>query len=109
MSNYTPTADALQEADYIIECLKNMEEGVDYSAGRNEIARMFDEYIWNGCTDITTSFDECEPGEGQGLRDLLLIQEDHYDQHMDHDEDKPTWDSMLFMAGAYVWFADCTS
>lgn len=105
--NYTPSSDALQEADQIIQKLKDL--GHDYSAGRVEIARQFDEYIWNGCTDITTSFDECEVGEGQGLRDLLLIQEDHYDQHMDEEEDKPTWDSMLFMAGAYIWFADCTS
>lgn len=99
--DYTPTADALQEADEIIE--KMLEHcKLDYRAARNELAEMFDSYIWNGNTDMTTDLEDL------GLRDLLLIQEDHYDQHMDLDDDKPSWDKMLFMAGAYVWFSDDT-
>src|SRR6185369_1847525 len=106
--DYTPSPDALREADSIIEKLKKYGAG-DYTPGRNEIARMFDDYIWNGCTDMTTSFSEVDDPAANGLRDLLLIQEDHYDQHMDEVDDKPTWDSMLFLSGAYVWFADETS
>lgn len=106
--DYTPSQDALQEADRIIENLKQHGAG-DYTPGRNEIARMFDDYIWNGHWDCTTSFDEVDNPAANGLRELRLIQEDEYDQHMDHDEDKPTWDAMLFQAGAYVWFADKTS
>lgn len=109
MSDYTPSADALQEADRIIEKLKSHTD-VDYKPGRTEIARMFDEGIWNGNWDMTTSFSECEGEAAQKLRDLRLVQEDEYDQHMDDgDEDgnpAPTHESMLFYCGAYVWFAD---
>ena len=101
MDNYTPTDSALQEADDIINRLK--EHGVDYTPHREAIARCFDEGIWNGNWDVTTDIGV------EGVRELRLIQEDEYDQSMDDDEDKPTWDSMLFMRGAYVWFADATS
>lgn len=102
---YIPSDEALHEADDIINSLKAHTD-VDYTPGRNEIARMFDDFIWNGHWDITTDFAEAGV---EGLRDLRLIQEDHYDQHMDHEEDRPSWESMLFMEGAYVWFADVTS
>lgn len=105
IEEYIPSGEALQEADDIINSLKKHTD-VDYTPGRNEIARMFDDFIWNGHNDITTDFAEAGV---EGLRDLRLIQEDHYDQHMDHEEDRPTWEAMLFMEGAYVWFEDTTS
>jgi len=39
------------------------------------------------------------------VRELRLIQEDEYDQHMDDDDSKPEWEDMLVQAEAYVWFA----
>lgn len=90
--------DGLWEADEIIKDVLQ-KTGIDYAPGRDEIARMFVEYIWNGESEITTDF-----APELGLRNLKLIQEDHYDQHMDEDE-KPKWKDMLTFSSVYVWYA----
>jgi len=92
-------AGALRDADTIIKALAEQGHG-DYSAYRNQIADLWDgEYgLWYGNDECTTDL------EDDNLRDLRLIQEDHYDQHMDEDE-KPAWGDMICYAGDYVFFA----
>jgi hypothetical protein len=85
-------------ADEVIEDLKSL--GFDYSQGREEIARVFDEDLWNGNWDSSTDFEmDYQPN----MRDLRFIQEDEYEQHMEDDEDKPTND-LCYSAGHYVFF-----
>lgn len=83
------------------DVLKQLEEaGYDYSSCREAIARMFDEELLNGHQDNIVE------AVIHGMKNLRFIQEDHYDQFMDDDEDKPSWDSMLFytcIIPAYVW------
>ena len=81
------------EADEVIKAL--LAEGYDYTAKRDDIARLFDDYLYNGNWDCSTDFDD-------GTPDLRLIQEDEYDQHMD-DEDKP--ETLTYAAGHYVMLA----
>ena len=85
--------DCMAEADEVIKAL--LEEGHDYTAKREEIARLFNEQLYDGNWDCTTDF-------GDGTPDLRLIQEDEYDQHMD-DDLKP--ESITFAAGHYVILA----
>lgn len=95
---HTRDAGALRDADKIIAELAQAGHG-DYSKYRNEIADLWDgEYgLWQGNDDARTELNDPK------LKDLWLIQEDHYDQHMDEDE-KPAWDSMICYAGDYVFF-----
>ena len=97
----TYSDEAYHEADDIINSLKSHTD-VDYTPYRDEIARCFDEGLWQGNWDVRTDIGV------PGVRDLRLIQEDEWDQHMDHKEDRPTAEKMLFLEGAYVWFADDT-
>jgi hypothetical protein len=91
--------ESYQEADNVIEMMKTHLDK-DYTAGREEIARVFDEDIWNGNWESVTDFGI------EGLEDLRFIQEDEYDQHMDDDPDKPTWEDMILSgSGYYVWYA----
>lgn len=92
-------AGALSDADTIITALMAGGHG-DYSKYRNEIADLWDgDYgLWNGNDDCTTDLGD------PNLQDIKLIQEDHYDQHMDDDE-KPSWDDMICSVGDYVFFA----
>lgn len=92
-------AGALRDADDIIAKLAAAGHG-DYSAHRDAIADLWDgEYgLWNGNDDCSTDLEDLN------LRDLLLIQEDHYDQHMDED-DRPEWNSMIWSGGDYLFFA----
>lgn len=106
MSTDNPGADALHEADSVIEQLKAHSKQ-DYTPGRLEIARQF-EYLWNGHSDNSTDFDGCDEEAAAGLRDIRIIQEDHWDQHMEHEDDRPTHAKMLFYSGVYVWFHDDT-
>lgn len=87
------TINCLGEADEVIKAL--LETGLDYSAKREEIARLFYDQLYNGNWDCTTDFDD-------GTPDLRLIQEDEYDQHMD-DDDKP--ETLTYAAGHYVMLA----
>jgi hypothetical protein len=90
--------EALAAADEVIEALKK--KGLDYSSKRDEIALAFDEGLLEGNDTEVVSFEDTE------FKDLRIIQEDHYDQHMDEDEDKPEWGSMLCYVAAvpsYVW------
>lgn len=90
----TYSSDAYRAADEVIADLTKV--GHDYSEGREEIARIFDEYLWNGNWDMTTDFEN-------GLVDLRFIQEDEYDQHM-NEEDKPDWNEMaVYSSCHYVW------
>jgi len=89
----TSSTECLAEADQVIKAL--LEEGLDYSSKREDIARLFDEQLYNGNWDCTTDFED-------GTPDLRLIQEDEYDQHMD-DDLKP--ESITFAAGHYVILA----
>ncbi len=87
--------ECLKEADGVISDLKK--NGHDYSQYRIEIEKLFSEYLYNGEWDMTSDF----YGDKEDLR---FIQEDHYDQHMDHDEDKPSWDDMIcFTEGHYIF------
>jgi hypothetical protein len=64
----------------------------------DEIARLFDETLWDGNYDAHTDFDE-----SLGVDNLWLIQEDEYDQSMD-DDDKPDFDTQFgYAAGHYVF------
>lgn len=69
--------DALREADNLILRIKEFNR-LDYSSKRDEIAREFDEVLWDGEWDTTLQFVD--------LPSIRLIQEDEYDQHMDDDE-----------------------
>lgn len=93
-------AEALQNADQVIAALLDQGHG-DYSKYREQIAELWSgEYgLWKGNYDATTDLGD------DTLQDLLCIQEDHYDQHMDEDEDKPEWDDMICYAGDYIFFA----
>lgn len=74
--------------------------GIDYSDQFEFIRTWADENMWNGNWDLTIEFDNPK------YRDLRLIQEDEYDQHMDDDEN-PDWDSMLGDADCYyIFFSD---
>ncbi|MNK40199.1 hypothetical protein D3C87_588420 [compost metagenome] len=96
MSDYMD--ESYSSADQVIKDLAA--QGHDYSAHREEIARVFDEYLFNG------NWDSCTEIDLPDVQELRFIQEDEYDQHMDNDPDKPEWDDMLgYMAGHYVWFA----
>ncbi len=89
------SADAYMEADTIIGQIKS----TDYSAGRDEIARVLDEDIWNGNWVAETNFADA----GIDLPELLLIQEDEYDQSMS-DEEQPAWATRLATSGfGYVF------
>lgn len=90
------SADAYRAADEIITDVKNA-TGIDYSWNRDEIAEVFDEYLWNGNWDWITDF-------APPMRDLRFIQEDEFDQHAtsdmpDHDE------QICYSAGHYVFFS----
>jgi hypothetical protein len=82
-----------QEADEVIKALQ--EHGLDYTHKRDDIAQLFEEYLYNGNWDCTTDFED-------GTPDLRLIQEDEYDQHMD-DDLKP--EPIVYAAGHYVMLA----
>ncbi len=93
-------AQALRDADEVIKALAEQGHG-DYSKYRNQIADLWDgEYgLWNGNDDCTTDLEDPE------LKDLWLIQEDHYDQHMTKADGKPKWNDMICSAGDYIFFA----
>jgi hypothetical protein len=89
------------------ECLVNADQlianllrfGVDYSAHREQLAReIWWEGLYSGNWDVTV--------EIEGLRPIRCIQEDEYDQHVPYDENRPSWDKMLFSTPEYTWFAD---
>lgn len=81
--------EATDAADEVIEALKKLGYTDFTPWERNTIAEAFDSQLLEGHNDATVTFDT-----GRTLR-LLIIQEDHYDQHMDEEEDKPTWDDMV--------------
>lgn len=76
------------------------EQGLDYSMHLDAIAeRLWDNGVWQGNDTNRTRL------EDSNLQDLVGYQEDHYDQHMDEDEDKPEWGTMIAsVGGVYVWF-----
>lgn len=88
---------ALRDADQIIKELADLGHG-DYSAYREEIADLWDgDYgLWNGNDECTTDIGNPD------LKELRLIQEDHYDQHMSN---KPKWKDMICSVGDYLFFA----
>lgn len=97
-----PDTQELSGADEIIEVLKEKGHG-DYTAFRREIA--LDIYA-NGhyAGNDTAYFNPDEYDAASSLPGFYVIQEDHYDQHMDEDEDKPTWDNMVAMVqNGYLW------
>lgn len=103
--NYEPVErerdpSALAHADEAIKDLAELGHG-DYSAYREEIADLWDgDYgLWNGNDDCTTEIGD------PNLKELWLIQEDHYDQHMTKADGKPKWDDMICSVGDYLFFA----
>ena len=79
-----------------------------YTDKFEDFVTLFHKGLYEGNNDAGTDFED-------GTRDIMVIQEDHYDQHMgeededddDYNEDKPTWDSMIAeVSGAYVFWAD---
>lgn len=97
-----PDAQELSGADEIIKLLADRGFG-DYSAFRKEIA--LDIYA-NGhyAGNDTAHFNPDEYDANSTLTGFYVIQEDHYDQHMDDDEDKPEWDDMVSMVqNGYLW------
>ena len=86
--------DALDYTDWLIADLKKAGKG-DYTKHRETLAvQVLDEGHWQGNNDITTDLGDPE------LPDLRIIQEDEWDQSMEEDEDRPTWESMI-CSGAY--------
>ena len=86
---------ALDCADEVIKDLLENGNG-DYSGGRGEIARVFEDELWDGFWDSSTDF-----APSLSLGNLRFIQEDEYDQHMDED-DKPEGES-IYSVGHYVF------
>ena len=82
--------EARRAADEVIA--ESAEEGHDYSSKREDIARLFEDQLWKGNWDSSTTFED-------GTKDLRLIQEDEYDQHMD-DDTRP--ETVTCAAGHYV-------
>ncbi len=81
--------EATDAADEVIKALKALGYKDFTPSERNTIGLAFDQQILEGHTDATVTFES-----GRTLQ-LLIIQEDHYDQHMDEEEDKPSWDDMV--------------
>lgn len=99
-----PDAQELSGADEIIEELAKAGHG-DYSAFRRDIAL---EIYSNGhfAGNDTASFNPADFDPASKLPGFYVIQEDHYDQHMDHDEDKPEWDDMVAQVmNGYMWMS----
>lgn len=99
-----PDADELRSADEVIKTLADAGHG-DYSAFRREIA--LDIYA-NGhyAGNDTAHFVVSDYDENSTLQDFYVIQEDHYDQHMDEDPDKPSWDDMVAdVPNGYLWMS----
>lgn len=87
--------EAYTAADEVIAGILKV-DGINYSAAREEIARVFDEELWEGNYDASTDF--------ENLPNLRLIQEDEYEQSMDEDEDRPDEDDQIgYFAGHYVF------
>lgn len=104
MHQEEPDAEELRNADEVIETLAKAGHG-DYSAFRREIA--LDIYA-NGhyAGNDTVSFIVSDYDADSTLQDFTVIQEDHYDQHMDEDPDKPSWDDMVAeVSNGYLWMS----
>jgi len=82
-------------ANKIIEELAKL--GHDYSDKFNEICDLWEgEYgLYQGNDTAQTDFDN-KPN-------LILYQEDHFDQHM-YEDDKPSKDAYICYAGGYLYF-----
>lgn len=92
--------ESLDAADEVILGMKK--HGLDYTKHRDAIALAFDEGLLNGNDEASVDVE----GDSS-VRDLRIIQEDHYDQHMDEDDSKPEWDNQLCYVcnvPAYVFF-----
>jgi hypothetical protein len=79
-----------------------------YTDKFEDFVTLFYDGLYQGNDDAFTDFED-------GTRDIMVIQEDHYDQHMgnededdeDYNEDKPPHDSMIAeVSGAYVFWAN---
>jgi len=97
-----PDAGSLRDADSLMEMLDDRGYG-DYRAFRNEIALdIYDKGHYSG--HDTAHFNPEEYDETSTLQGFYVIQEDHYDQHMDDDPDKPSWESMVAeVPNGYLW------
>lgn len=97
-----PDAQELSGADEIIKALADGGHG-DYSAFRREIAlNIYTNGHYSG--NDTAHFVPQEHDENSTLDSFYVIQEDHYDQHMDDDPEKPEWDNMVAeVMNGYLW------
>lgn len=91
-----------QVKQVLTTCFKN---GYDLS-GLDEnivnIALLYWEGLWQGNDDVSC---ECIDEEGREVS-IRLIQEDHYDQHMeenDPEEYESLSDVKYYVSGAYMW------
>ncbi len=98
MSGEARSEDAYKHADYVIQGLLKAGHA-DYTAGREELARLFDEDLWNGNWDSTTCFEEA----GLQLEELRLIQEDEFEQHMDDESEELEESKLGYFGGHYVF------
>ena len=92
--------------EILTTCFKN---GYDLS-GLDEnivnIALLYWEGLWQGNDDVSC---ECIDEEGREVS-IRLIQEDHYDQHMeenDPEEYESLSDVKYYVSGAYMWIEWC--
>jgi len=96
--------EATDAADEVIAALVKKLGKDDFTPyERNLIALAFDEGLLEGNNEANVDF------EGSRKFSLRIIQEDHYDQHMDDDEDKPEWDDQfcyVVTLPAYVWIIE---
>ncbi len=92
--------EATNAADEVLKALEKLGH-VNFTAHeRNLIAVAYNEGLLGGNDEAHVDF------EGSRKFGLHIIQEDHYDQHMDNDKDKPLWDDMLTYTPyvpSYVW------
>ena len=92
--------EATNAADEVIAALEKAGVTDITTQERQLIAEAFDDGLLRGNDEASVDF------EGSRPFGLTIVQEDHYDQHMDDDVDKPSWDTMLVYVctvPAYVW------
>jgi hypothetical protein len=97
-----PDAASLRNADQLIAMLDERGYG-DYTGFRTQIALdIYDNGHYSG--HDTAHFDPQEHDETSTLQGFYVIQEDHYDQHMDEDPDRPEWTDMVCdVPNGYLW------
>ena len=70
----------------------------EYQNKLQELSDLYDNGIYEGNWDVSTNFDD-------GTRDIRIIQEDEYEQHMDDSDEKPDDKDLIGYTGDYLFWA----